>query len=126
MAMGVNSCGSTPEQICGGLGGVAMCRRHNRMDLLRGNRHFRLGRVGSRRGPDFELCRRFLDPPYHSVRRVFPSTAGRRAYQARPCRNINQLKPAPGMRWLTTSLSSPFVHRVVTTVVPLCVGPRTR
>ena len=22
-------------------------------------------------------------------------------------------------------LSSPFVHRVVTTVVPLCVGPRT-
>ena len=33
---------------------------------------------------------------------------------------------APGMRWLTTGLSSPFVHRVVTTVVPLCVGPRTR
>ena len=33
-------------------------------------------------------------------------------------------QPAPGMRWPTTSLSSPFVHRVVLPVVPLCVGRR--
>ena len=64
--------------------------------------------------------------PYHSVRRVFLSTAGRLAYQAGPSQNVNQLKPAPGMRWSTIGLSSPFVHRVVTTVVPLRVGPRTR
>jgi len=57
-----------------------------------------VGRVGSRRGPGFEWCRRLLDPPFHSVRRVFPSTAGGPAYQAGPSRRVNQLKPAPGMR----------------------------
>jgi len=40
----------------------------------------RSSRVGSRRGPGFEWSRRLLDPPYHSVRRVFPSTAGRLAF----------------------------------------------
>ena len=40
--------------------------------------------------------------------------------------SVNQLKPAPGMRWSAIGLSSPFVHRVVTTVALLCVGPRTR
>ena len=38
--------------------------------------------------------RRFLDPPYHSVRRVFPSTAGRRAYQARPSPSF-EVRSAP-------------------------------
>jgi len=36
--------------------------------------------------------------PYHSVRRVFPSTAGRLACQAGPSWHAVQLKPAPGMR----------------------------
>ena len=40
--------------------------------------------------------------------------------------SVNQLKPAPGMRWSAIGLSSPFVHRVVTTVALLCVRPRTR
>src|SRR5215831_19297777 len=53
-------------------------------------------RVGSRRGSDFlKLCRRLLDPPYHSVRRVFPSTAGRLALQAVPSRIISGLSPLP-------------------------------
>ena len=56
----------------------------------------------------------------------FPQYGWKAGLSGGPSRIINQLKPAPGMRWLTTSLSSPFVHRVVTTVVPLCVGPRTR
>ena len=37
--------------------------------------------------------------------------------------NPDQLKPAPGMRWPTSGLHPPFVHLVVTSVVPLCVGP---
>jgi hypothetical protein len=37
-------------------------------------------------------------PGHTSVRRVFPGTAGRLAFQARPSRHVNQLKPAPGMR----------------------------
>ena len=34
-----------------------------------------------------------------------------------------RLKPAPGMRHPTSSLHPPFVRLVVSTVVPLCVGP---
>src|SRR5450756_283110 len=37
-----------------------------------------------------------------------------------------RLKPAPGMRRPTSSLYPPFVRLVVSTVVPLCVGPPTR
>ena len=37
-----------------------------------------------------------------------------------------RLKPAPGMRRPTSSLHPPVVRLVVTTVVPHCVGPRTR
>src|SRR5260370_38921896 len=37
-----------------------------------------------------------------------------------------QLKPAPGMRRPTSSLHPPFARLVVSTVVPLCVGPPTR
>jgi len=39
---------------------------------------------------------------------------------------VVQLKPAPGMRCLTTGLSSPFVHLVVTTMVRAESGLRTR
>src|SRR5215467_14568679 len=51
----------------------------------------------------------FHDPPYHSARRVFLVTAGRPAYQAGPSRNVDQLKPAPGIHCPTSGLSSPFV-----------------
>jgi len=36
------------------------------------------------------------------------------------------IKPAPGMLRPTSSLHPPFVHLVVSTVVPLCVGSPTR
>src|SRR5271166_1863751 len=57
--------------------------------------------------------RRFHDPPYHSVRRVFPSTAG---FQAVPSPDDRQLKPAPGVRRPMSGLHPPLVHLVVTTV----------
>jgi hypothetical protein len=34
-------------------------------------------------------------------------------------RHVIQLKPAPGMRWSTIGLFSPFVHLVITAVFPL-------
>lgn len=37
-----------------------------------------------------------------------------------------RLKPAPGMRCPMFGLHPPFVYLVATTVVPHCVGPRTR
>ena len=64
-------------------------------------------------------------PPIIPYGGFFPSTAGGLAYQTRPSRHVNQLKPAPGMRWPTTGLSSPFVHLVIASVIPHCVGPRT-
>ena len=39
--------------------------------------------------------RRLLDPPYHSVRRVFPSTAGRRAFQTAPSQSVVGLSLLP-------------------------------
>ena len=38
----------------------------------------------------------------------FPSTAGRLAYQGDLPESVNQLKPAPGMRWSAIGLSSPL------------------
>src|SRR3984893_17945163 len=73
------------------IGAKRTCReRRERVDLTKmpsrpGELHPEpLSRVESRRGPGFECCRRFLDPPYHSVRRVFPDTAGRLACRAAP------------------------------------------
>ena len=40
--------------------------------------------------------------------------------------NATQLKSAPDIRCLSSGLHPPFVHLVVTTVVPHCVGPWTR
>ena len=50
--------------------------------------------------------------PLSAARRVFLVTAGRLAYQAGLSRYVDQLKPAPGIHWPTSSWSSPFVlHR---------------
>src|SRR5450830_979249 len=40
--------------------------------------------------------------------------------------SATQLKSAPDMRCLSSGLHPPFVHLVVTTFVPHCVGPWTR
>src|SRR5262249_19468929 len=50
--------------------------------------------------------RRLLDPPYHSVRRVFPSTAGRMAFQTAPSQRVAQLDPAPGITLATPWFAS--------------------
>ncbi len=60
--------------------------------------------------------------PYHSVRRVFPSTAGKLAFQTGPSRYVDQLKPAPGMRWSRSSLLPSFVHLGASSKAPLWVG----
>jgi hypothetical protein len=41
----------------------------------------------------------------HSVRRVFPVTAERLAYQAGPSPRVNQLKPAPGFATICLTLN---------------------
>jgi hypothetical protein len=81
-------------------------------------------RIEARTG--LRMMRRLLDPPYHSVRRVFPSTAGRLAFQTGPSQYAAEFKPAPGMRWQCAGLRPSFVHRVVSTVVPFRAGPVIR
>src|SRR4029077_19045656 len=61
--------------------------------------------------------------PNHSVRRVFPSTAGRLAYQTGPFWYVAQLKPAPDMRCSSSSLRPSFVRFVAASMAPLWVGP---
>jgi hypothetical protein len=55
----------------------------------------------------------FPPSPYHSVRRVFPSTAGRLACQTVPSRCLNGLKPAPGICQLRHGLHPSFAHLVL-------------
>jgi hypothetical protein len=66
-------------------------------------------------------------PPLSAGQRVFPSTAGRLAYQAGPTQIVSQLKPAPGIHRRTPGLSSPFVHLVANIGCPVLsrvMGPK--
>ena len=56
----------------------------------------------------------------------FPQYGWKAGFPSGAFLDRQRLKPAPGMRRPTSSLHPPFVHLVVTTVVPHCVGPRTR
>jgi hypothetical protein len=81
--------------------------------------HHRLrsGRTMARCG--LRMMPPFPSSPLSAVRRVFPSTAGRLAYQAGPSQHVDQLKPAPGMHCSTSGLSSPFVYLVANIGYPV-------
>ena len=65
----------------------------------------------------FILAQRTAGFPQYGWKAGFPSGA---------FPDHQRLKPAPGMRCPMFGLHPPFVHLVATTVVPHCVGPRTR
>ena len=56
----------------------------------------------------------------------FPQYGWKAGFPSGAFLDDQRLKPAPGMRRPTSSLHPPFVHLVVSTVVPLCVGSPTR
>ena len=56
----------------------------------------------------------------------FPQYGWKAGFSSGAFPDAQQLKPAPGIRCPTSSLPPPFVHLVVTTVIPHCAGPRTR
>src|SRR6202140_1388544 len=77
-------------------------------------------RIGLRMMPTFPrspLSFRTAGFPQYGWKAGFPSGA---------FLDDQRLKPAPGMRRPTSSLHPPFARLVVSTVVPLCVGPPTR
>jgi len=53
----------------------------------------------------------------------FPQYGWKAGFPSGAFLDRQQLKPAPGIRRPSSSLHPPFVHLVVTTVVPHCVGP---
>jgi hypothetical protein len=57
-----------------------------------------LGRIEARTG--LRMMPTSPRSPYHSVQRVFPSTAGRLAFPAVPSQRVAQFKPAPGRLWV--------------------------
>src|SRR6202790_3727758 len=56
----------------------------------------------------------------------FPQYGWKAGFPSGAFLDHQRLKPAPGMRRPTSSLHPPFARLVVSTVVPLCVGPPTR
>ena len=67
--------------------------------------------------PGFFLAQRTVSFPQYGCKAGFPSGA---------FLSDQRLKPAPGMRRLTSSFRPPFVHLVVTSIIPYCAGSRTR
>ena len=61
----------------------------------------------------------FPRSPYHSVRRVFPGTAGTLAFRTGPSQLGIQLKPAPGIRWPSPGLRPSFARLVTSSLAAL-------
>ena len=77
-------------------------------------------RIGLRMMPTFPrspLSFRTVSFPQYGWKAGFPSGA---------FLSDQRLKPAPGMRRLTSSLRPPLVRLVVTSIFPYCAGSRTR
>jgi hypothetical protein len=68
----------------------------------------RSGRIEARTG--LRMMPTFSRSPYHSVRRVFPGTAGRLAFRTGRSQHDVQLKPAPGIRWPSPGLRPSFAR----------------
>src|SRR5215472_2730660 len=83
-------------------------------------------RVGSRRAPGFESCRRFLDPPLSFRTAGFPQYGCKAGFPSGAFPGRRRLKLAPGILRPTSGLHPPFVRLVVGAVIPHCVGPQTR
>src|SRR5450631_4460751 len=79
-----------------------------------------LGRIEARTG--LRMMPTSPRSPLSSVRRVFPSTAGRLAFPAVPSQRVAQFKPAPGIRGPRVGLLPSFVHLTVFPNVPHSVG----
>src|SRR5882672_881498 len=82
------------------------------------------GRIEARSG--LRMMPTFPRSPLSFRTAGFPQYGWKAGFPSGVCLDGQRLKPAPGMRHPTSSLHPPFVRLVVSTVVPLCVGPSTR
>src|SRR5262245_28297652 len=87
-------------------------------------RNFESGRIEARTG--LRMMPTFPRPSLSFRTAGFPQYGWKAGFPSGAFPDHQQLKPAPGIRCLSSSLHPPFVHLVATTVVPHCVGPRTR
>ena len=95
-----------------------------RKNLVVADVAYRSGRIEARIGlrmmptfPRSPLSFRTVSFPQYGWKAGFPSGA---------FLGDQRLKPAPGIRRPTSSLRPPFVHLVITSIIPYCAGSRTR
>ena len=84
----------------------------------------RSGRIEARTG--LRMMPTFPRSPLSFRTAGFPQYGWKAGLSGGAFPDATQLKSAPDIRCLSSGLHPPFVHLVVTTVVPHCVGPWTR
>src|SRR5205807_3312801 len=82
------------------------------------------GRIEARTG--LRMMPTFPRSPLSFRTAGFPQYGWKAGFPSGAFPDRQRLKPAPGIRRPMIGLHPPFVRLVVTTVVPHCVGPRTR
>ena len=87
-------------------------------------REWESGRIEARIG--LRMMPTFPRSPLSFRTAGFPQYGWKAGFPSGAFLDDQRLKPAPGIRCPKSSLHPPFVHLVVSTVVPLCVGPPTR
>ena len=94
------------------------------LNLLLNVSEWESGRIEARIG--LRMMPTFPRSPLSFRTAGFPQYGWKAGFPSGAFLDDQRLKPAPGIRCPTSSLHPPFVHLVVSTVVPLCVGPPTR
>jgi len=86
--------------------------------------HHRLGRIEARIG--LRMMPTFPRSPLSFRTASFPQYGWKAGFPSGTFPDDQRLKPAPGIRRPPSSLHPPFVHLVVTSIIPYCAGSRTR
>jgi hypothetical protein len=87
-------------------------------------REWESGRIEARTG--LRMMPTFRRSPLSFRTAGFPQYGWKVGFPSGAFLDRRQLKPAPGMRCLSSSLHPSFVHLGVNVVIPHCVGPLTR
>jgi hypothetical protein len=84
----------------------------------------RSGRIEARTG--LRMMPTFPRSPLSFRTVSFPQYGWKAGFPRGAFLGDQRVKPAPGIRRPTSSLRPPFVHLVITSIIPYCAGSRTR
>jgi hypothetical protein len=100
------------------------CGRTDRSTLGR-NAAYR-SRIEARIGLRMIMMPTFPRSPLSFRTVSFPQYGWKAGFSGGAFLGDQRLKPAPGIRRPISSLRPPFVHLVITSIIPYCAGSRTR